>query len=135
MISQEKARELLLENEQLFLKENLGLWKIFHKDLNIYIGYTGFWYFFDEDQPQLIYAMDPNHTGSGLATEATQLVMDYAFSCLNFNHIMAAMDDENLASQKLAERLGMQRIDVKVVSGKNTVFYRLEKVVSAKTSY
>lgn len=127
VISPHQAREILLKNEQLFLKENLGLWKIFHKDLNIYIGYTGLWYFFDEDQPQLIYAMNPEHTGYGLATESTQLVIDYAFNRLNFNYIMAAMDDENQVSQKLTERLGMQRVDVKVVEGKNTVFYRLDK--------
>src|SRR5687767_5346438 len=52
-----------------FKKDGWGLWKIMDHDNTIVMGYVGLWLFFDEHQPQLLYALHPDFTGKGYATE------------------------------------------------------------------
>ena len=42
-----------------------------YNDTDITIGMVGLWEFFDEPQPQLLYALLPEHTGKGIADEAS----------------------------------------------------------------
>ncbi len=126
IISPALAADLMLQNEKHFVEDQFGLWKILLKDTDTLIGYTGLWYFFDEPQPQLIYALLPAFTGHGYAKEAAEQVVQYTFSQLSFDYLIAATDLPHLASQKLAIKLGMKRIEAKEIDGKTTVFFRLD---------
>lgn len=126
IISPALAADLMLQNEKHFVEDQFGLWKILLKDTDTLIGYTGLWYFFDEPQPQLIYALLPAFTGQGYAKEAAEQVVRYTFSQLSFDYLLASTDLPHLASQKLASKLGMQKIETKEIDGKTTVFFRLE---------
>ncbi|MEJ7677781.1 MAG: hypothetical protein WKG06_07925 [Segetibacter sp.] len=55
IISNEKAKEFILTNEQSFKNYGWGLWKLLLKKENIYAGFAGLWSFFGEEQPQLLY--------------------------------------------------------------------------------
>ena len=63
----ETAKHIVSRNQKQFQDENCGLWKIQHTENKTIIGYTGLWYFFEEDQPQLIYAMIEPFTRQGFA--------------------------------------------------------------------
>lgn len=126
VISQELAIEVMAQNVKHFAEGQFGLWKISLKAADSIIGYTGLWYFFDEPQPQLIYALLPAFTGLGYAKEAAEQIINYTFSQLSFDYLLAATDLPHLASQKLAAKLGMKKIDTKEIDGKTTVFFRLE---------
>ncbi len=127
IISPALVADLMLQNEKHFAEDQFGLWKILLKDTDTLIGYTGLWYFFDEPQPQLIYALLPAFTGQGYAKEAAEQVVHYSFSQLSFDYLIAATDLPHLASQKLAIKLGMERIETKEIDGKTTVFFRLDR--------
>ncbi len=127
VISIELAEQILAQNAQHFKEDRFGLWKITHNETDAFIGYAGLWFFFEESQPQLIYALHPEATGSGYATEAARLVIDYAFHQLGFSYLIAATDEPHLASQAVAQRLGMQQDRVETMDGKVTVFFTLEK--------
>jgi RimJ/RimL family protein N-acetyltransferase len=47
--------------------------------------------------------------GQGLATEATQAVIDWSFQTLNLNKIFATCDIRNTGSWRVMEKLGMTR--------------------------
>jgi len=126
IISLALAEDLMLQNEKHFTEDQFGLWKILLKNTDTLIGYTGLWYFFDESQPQLIYALLPAFTGQGYAKEAAEQIVQYTFSQLAFDYLIAATDPPHLASQRLAIKLGMEKIDTKEIEGKTTVFFRLE---------
>ena len=127
MISMELALELMQKNEEHFTQSQFGLWKISARDEQTVMGYTGLWYFFDEAQPQLIYALLEPHAGQGYATEAAQRIIDYTFDQLRFTYLIAAMDKAHLASQQVAQRLGMRFVEERIEEGKPTVFYRIDK--------
>ncbi len=127
VIDQETVREILKINQNQFELSQSGLWKINRIDQPEVIGYTGLWNFFDEPQPQLIYALLPGFSKQGYATEAAQTIIEYAFDQLGFTYLIAATDEPHLASQKVAKRLGMSFEERRVEDGKLTLFYRIEK--------
>lgn len=127
IISIELAEQILVQNTQHFQEDKFGLWKITTKTTGDFVGYAGLWFFFEEDQPQLIYALNKASAGNGYATEAARLIIQYAFEQLQFDYLVAATDAPHLASQAVATRLGMDKTSTESKDGKATVFFRLEK--------
>ena len=92
IISIDTAVEMMKTNEKHFQEDKFGLWKISINQSESIIGYTGLWFFFDEPQPQLIYALQKDSTGKGYAIEAARAVLNYTFTELGFKYLLAAID-------------------------------------------
>jgi len=128
-------RQILNDVELHFKKDGWGLWKIMLPDSpQVIIGYAGLWLFFDEYQPQLLYAIRPEYKGKGYATESAKLVVDYAFTDLKFASLVATMDKANFDSQRVCDRLGFRFIDEREVDSKPILFYRLTNTMTSKTT-
>lgn len=119
------ADEIMDKNLKHFEEDHFGLWKIKMSHNNETAGYVGLWHFFDESQPQLIYALLESYTQKGLATEAGQAIINYAFEKLGYSYLVAATDEPNIASQKVAQRLGMSLISRRLENGKPTLFFQI----------
>jgi len=124
MISIELAHEIIEKSINYFQNNGFGIWKIEYKDINKIIGYAGLWYFFEEEQPQLIYAIREEFTKKGIATEVSQKIMKYSFEELKYEYLIASMDENHKESQKVAERIGMKIFEKKELNKKPTVFYK-----------
>ncbi|MEO0340259.1 MAG: GNAT family N-acetyltransferase, partial [Bacteroidota bacterium] len=107
--------------------EKWGLWKILLSITGDCIGYTGFWYFFDEHQPELLYALLPQYAGKGYASEAAKRMVTYAFEELQYDYVSASLDQPNTKSVGVCEKIGMQLVGEKIVDGKPTLFYKIFK--------
>lgn len=55
------------------------------------------------------WVLHPGHSGHGYATEAARAVLRLAFDELGLHRMVARVDARNVASLRLAERLGMRR--------------------------
>jgi RimJ/RimL family protein N-acetyltransferase len=55
------------------------------------------------------YVIDPQYGGQGYATEAVSTVLHLAFDRLRLHRLVARIDARNLASARLAARLGMRQ--------------------------
>ncbi len=119
--------DILAQNARHFREDGYGLWKMSTREGQDAVGYVGLWFFFDEVQPQLLYAISEQFTGNGYATEAAKAVMNYAFDRLGFTYLIAATDEPHVSSQKVARRLGFQWVETKEENGKRTSFFRLDK--------
>ncbi|MBG1266200.1 GNAT family N-acetyltransferase [Nostoc sp. WHI] len=71
--------------------------------------------------------MLPEATKKGYATEAATKILEYSFDELNYQYLLASCDRPNLESQKVIERIGMTKVDEKIVNGNPLVFFRIEK--------
>ncbi len=127
VIGQEVSKEIMGKNEAHFREDAYGLWKILSKDSKEVIGYAGLWFFFDEPQPQLIYAILEAFTKKGYATEASRAVIDYTFNQLGFSYLLAATDESHTESQSVAQRLGMKFTEKRIENEKPTLFFRIDK--------
>jgi [ribosomal protein S5]-alanine N-acetyltransferase len=124
--SLQKVEEMTLQSQKHFEEEKFGLWFVETKSEGKIIGFVGLWYFFGEKQPQLAYALLPQATKKGHATEATNRILEYSFNELGYKYMMASCDRPNIESQKLAERLGMKQIEERVINNNPTLFFRLD---------
>jgi ribosomal-protein-alanine N-acetyltransferase len=121
----QQIEEMLDENQKHFAAEKFGLWFIETKSDRQIIGFVGLWYFFEEPQPQLVYALLPQATKKGYATEAATKILEYSFNELGYEYLLASCDRPNLESQQLAIRIGMKQIEERIINGNPTLFFRI----------
>jgi [ribosomal protein S5]-alanine N-acetyltransferase len=122
-----KIRDFLETSKKNFALHFYGLWLLKHTESNNVIGFAGLWSFFDEPQPQLLYALLPQYTGQGFATEASIAIIHYSFQQLGFSYLVASCDTPNVSSHKVVQRLGMVKFKEEIHNGNPVTFYFLEK--------
>lgn len=60
-------------------------------------------------QAEIGYIFSPRFAGNGYATEATRAALRLGFEVVGFHRIFARLDEQNTASLRVCERLGMRR--------------------------
>ena len=87
----------------------LGLWATVHKETGKFMGRCGLlpWEIDSKLEIEVAYLLDENFWHQGLATEAATGILTYAFDNLNLSRIICLMHPDNIASQKVAKRIGM----------------------------
>ena len=87
----------------------LGLWATIHKATGKFIGRCGLlpWEIDGKLEVEVAYLLDKNFWHQGLATEAAAGILAYAFDNLNLSRIICLMHPDNIASQRVAQRVGM----------------------------
>ena len=91
-------------------KHGFGLWATVVKENNQLIGRCGLLYQQIEDAPEfeVSYLLDKHFWGQGLATEAAREIVRLGFEKYKFPRIVALIIPENIASIRVAEKIGMK---------------------------
>lgn len=87
-----------------------GLWAVVERSGGEVIGYCGLSRFPDrceEHETEIGYRLARRHWGRGFATEAVHAVRAYGFRKLRLPRLIAMIDPANLASIRVAEKIGM----------------------------
>jgi [ribosomal protein S5]-alanine N-acetyltransferase len=113
----------------------LGLWATVHKETGKFIGRCGLlaWEIDGKLETEIGYMLDKSFWHQGLATEAAQGIMKYGFEELNLSRLICLMHPENIASQRVAQRIGMTiEREVDGIAGDNfpTLIYAIDKKVT-----
>jgi RimJ/RimL family protein N-acetyltransferase len=87
----------------------LGLWATIHKATRQFIGRCGLlpWTIDGQNEVEVAYLISRAFWGQGLGTEAAQAILDYGFEKLGLSRLICLIDQENTASIKVAEKIGM----------------------------
>ena len=87
----------------------LGLWATIHKPSQQFIGRCGLlpWTIDGRFEVEVAYLLDKAYWGQGLGTEAAQAVLDYGFEHLQLSRLICIITPGNVASVKVASRIGM----------------------------
>jgi len=87
----------------------LGLWATIHKETGKFIGRCGLlpWTIEGQYDVEVAYTIAQEYWGQGLATEAAQGILEYGFEKLNLKRLICLIDPQNIASQRVAEKIGM----------------------------
>ncbi len=100
----EKAISTRIAN---YKKYGYGRWATFLKDGMQFVGWSGLAYLPEFDEIDLGYRFLPEYWGQGIATEASNAILDYAFEILKLDRIIAIAMIENKASTRVMEKVGM----------------------------
>jgi len=87
----------------------LGLWATIHKETDRFIGRCGLlpWRIDQRLEVEVAYLLAKEYWGQGLGTEAAQAILDHGFEKLRLSRLICLIDRENLASIRVAEKIGM----------------------------
>ena len=90
-------------------RPELGLWATIYRPTNQFIGRCGLlpWTIDGQDEVEVAYLIARSHWGQGLGTEAAQAILDYGFGNLGLTRLICLIDHDNVASIRVAEKIGM----------------------------
>lgn len=83
-----------------------GMWGVFEKSTGALVGRTGFYQPDGWPDFELGWTIGRNWWGKGYATEAAQRCVEFAFRDMDRDHLISLIDPENVASIRVAERIG-----------------------------
>ncbi|GET22122.1 GNAT family N-acetyltransferase [Prolixibacter denitrificans] len=93
------------------IKDGYGIFAVELKDTNQIIGEAGLFNSFDDlSVLELGYIIDSAFWQQGYGTEICQALIDYAFSTLKTEQLIARMYAANHASVLVSEKCGMKRV-------------------------
>jgi RimJ/RimL family protein N-acetyltransferase len=109
--TQQWVREWLRRRQENYQTLGFGLWAVVEKSGREVIGYCGLSRFPDIGglpEIEIGYRLARAHWGRGYATEAARAVRDYGFGTLSLPRLIALIDPANVASIRVAEKIGLQ---------------------------
>lgn len=106
-------------------KNGFGRWAVLRKTTAQLIGLCGFR--LHESLPELLYLLGNAHWGQGLAAEAARASLRYGFEELRFERIVAFTRPDNVASQRVLQKLGMRYDGAAQLHGVNARCYALTR--------
>jgi ribosomal-protein-alanine N-acetyltransferase len=103
---------------------DLGLWATVHKETGKFIGRCGLlpWEIEGQQEVEVAYTIARDYWGQGLATEAAQAILNHGFEKLHLTRMVSLIEPGNIASQRVAEKIGMT-FERRVDEGEYTPFF------------
>jgi len=107
----ETHKELIGKWEQNTKKEIEYRFGIFTINGDVLIGTIGLFQVFRGPRQSALlgYSLDQEQNGKGYTTEATNLVVNYAFEVLNLHRIEAGVMPDNIGSIRVLEKVGFHK--------------------------
>ena len=111
--SNEEVQEWLDRQISRYQQWKFGLWAVILKETQEMIGQCGLtmqpWK--DKEVLEIGYLFERSYWHRGYATEAAKACKKYAFEILKANEVCSIIRDTNIASQNVAVRNGMTKMD------------------------
>ncbi|GAB5465248.1 MAG: GNAT family N-acetyltransferase [Candidatus Kapaibacteriales bacterium] len=117
---------------QQYVDNGIGRFAIVDKKTNVFLGWTGLKLetkctnnhqnYFD-----LGYRLIRKYWGKGIATESAIASLDYAFNELNLGKVYAAASIENVGSNKILQKIGLNFIETFYYEDIKCNWYKLDK--------
>ena len=127
VISLEEVAEVIEASRIGFEEHGLGFWLLVQRDHGEPAGFVGLRHFSDANEVEILYGLAPAHWRQGLATEASQRVLRFAFEDLSLVEIFAGADPPNTRSFRVMERLGFTPHGRRVIHGVETDYYSMTR--------
>jgi ribosomal-protein-alanine N-acetyltransferase len=110
LLPREWSEQRIRDSAGLFERCGVGLWLARRQETGEVVGFCGF---LDipsmHSQPQLVYALFERFTGHGYATEMARASIAEARRHSGFRTVVASVDEANVASVRVLEKLGFRR--------------------------
>lgn len=108
-------------------KHGFGMWAIIHKQSDKMIGRCGLCFLDNSPEVELGYVLDKPYWNIGLATQASRASLEYGFEEIGLERIVAIARPENIASQRVMQKVGMKYEKNAHYYNSNVVYYALSR--------
>jgi ribosomal-protein-alanine N-acetyltransferase len=89
-------------------EHGFSLWAVINKTDNRFVGHCGLIYIHNAPEVEVAYAFGKTFWGQGIGTEAARASLRYGFETAGLNQIIALAVPENIASQRIMQKIGMR---------------------------
>ena len=104
-----------------------GPWALIDRASNALIGWCGLWYLENTRDVEIRYGIAKPFWGKGLASEAAVATIKYGFEQLGLDRIVAVAWPDNVASQRVMEKLGMKYVKQAHFYDAEVVYYSISR--------
>lgn len=130
LTEKEQVEEMIAWIRKQYAENGIGRWAVVEKSSNAFIGWAGLKL---EKQRvnnhtnyyDLGYRLIRKYWGKGYATESAIASLEYGFDHLKLNEIFAAAHVENIGSNRVLQKVGMQWIETFHHDGAMHHWYRI----------
>ena len=117
--TKDKAVEIIQFIRQQYIERGIGRFATIEKSSGNFVGWSGLKLNLDKKEAlngkrdfyDIGYRFIPRFWGNGYATESSLAVIDFGFKELNIKTICGAADIENVASNKVLQKIGLKYIN------------------------
>jgi len=106
-VALETVQAVVAASDDDFARAGFGLWVLSDRD-GALAGMCGLRPVEDTGEVEILYSVEPALWGTGLATEAASAVLAHAFDVLGLERVLGGIDEPNVASGRVLEKLGMR---------------------------
>jgi [ribosomal protein S5]-alanine N-acetyltransferase len=127
--SRQEAEEWVRRMQESYRGNGFGLWVAILKDSGEFAGQCGLTVQVVEgkDEVEIGYLFLQRFWGRGLATEAAKAARDYGFYTLGYERLVSLIDPGNLASRRVAMKVGLTLEKEVEKWGKRICVYTIRK--------
>lgn len=129
--TKEKVEKFLEMAIPYYEKHGIGFCSVFEKESGDFIGQAGLFNIgYDDTKPdiEIAYRLHKKFWGKGYATELTKALIEWGFRNLSINKLIGVASPENIASQKVLQKSGMDaRGKIKWYTGQELFLYEIYK--------
>ncbi|WP_019633740.1 GNAT family N-acetyltransferase [Actinomadura atramentaria] len=109
-VSGAEITEIIAASERGFALHGYGLWTVRPAGGGPLVGMAGLRRSgADEAEAEIVYSLEPDRWGRGLAAEAAGALLGYAFAATGLRRVTAEVDAPGTVPARVAEGLGMRR--------------------------
>lgn len=112
-------------------KYSLGWWAVTLRGQDTLVGWNGLQFLPETDEVEVGYLLSQKCWGRGLATEGARAALSYGFDLLGLKQIVGIVHPQNIASQRVLEKAGMQCTGPAVYFGIDVYRYAIQAEVTS----
>ena len=109
--SMDRVEKIIKFQIKQYEQFSYGTWAVELRHEPQLIGWCGLNYLPETDEEEVAYLLSHAYHGKGYATEAAIISLAYGFQQIGLNRIICLMHPENIASRRVAEKIGMTYLD------------------------
>jgi ribosomal-protein-alanine N-acetyltransferase len=125
--SQDQVGKLISAQLKHWTEHGYGWWAVEPRRENELIGWSGLQFLPETKEVEVAYLLGKAFWGKGLATEAAQASLQFGFENFELESIVAIVHPENIASQRVIEKLGMSFVDRTHYFGMDCYRYTIDR--------
>lgn len=130
-MSFERTEQFVQDTIKSYNKYQLAMWVVELKENAAVIGISGFFVLNAQSEDELEYEIGfrflPKYQGRGFATESAEAIKQYAFDNIKVKRFVAFIVPENLASIRVAEKIGMHYVRDELYKGIPARVYEMKQ--------
>jgi ribosomal-protein-alanine N-acetyltransferase len=123
----EKIQRFINSQQAHWEKYGYGNWGILPEGRAEIIGWAGLQYLPELNETEVGFLLDRPFWGMGYATEAARASVQFGFNRFHLDHIIALVHPENLASQRVIDKCGMEYQDTLALWGIQLRRYQINR--------